>query len=68
MRSRYSAFTVGDGSYLLLSWHPTTRPRELSLDPAQHWDRLEIVDTVGGGLLQADGIVEFRAHYRIGGR
>lgn len=26
MRSRYSAFAVGDEAYLLRSWHPTTRP------------------------------------------
>jgi uncharacterized protein YchJ len=26
MRSRYSAFAVGDPAYLLATWHPTTRP------------------------------------------
>jgi SEC-C motif-containing protein len=68
MRSCYSAFAVGDEEYLLRTWHPTTRPAVLRLDSAQQWERLEILDTVGGGLLHADGTVEFRAHYRIGTR
>jgi SEC-C motif-containing protein len=64
MRSRYSAFAIGDPAYLLHSWHPSTRPAELSLDPGQRWTRLEILSTTGGGLLHAEGTVEFRAHYR----
>jgi SEC-C motif-containing protein len=64
MRSRYSAFATGDAGYLLHSWHPDTRPATLALDPAQRWERLEIVGATGGGLLHAAGTVEFRAHYR----
>jgi SEC-C motif-containing protein len=64
MRSRYSAFATGDAGYLLHSWHPDTRPPTLTLDPAQRWERLEIVGVTGGGLLHAEGTVEFRAHYR----
>jgi SEC-C motif-containing protein len=64
MRSRFSAFAVGDPAYLLHSWHPSTRPADLGLDPDQRWTRLEILSTTGGGLLQAEGTVEFRAHYR----
>jgi SEC-C motif-containing protein len=64
MRSRYSAFATGDAEYLLHSWHPDTRPPSLTLDPSQTWTRLEILGTTGGGLLHADGTVEFRAHYR----
>ena len=29
MRSRYSAFAVGDAAYLLATWHPSTRPAAL---------------------------------------
>lgn len=68
MRSRFSAFAVGDVDYLLRTWDSTTRPRDLTLDPGQRWQRLEIVDTDGGGLLHTEGTVEFRAHYRQGGR
>ncbi|WBB68580.1 YchJ family protein [Micromonospora sp. WMMD812] len=68
MRSRFSAFAVGDASYLLRSWHVSIRPARLDLDPAQRWTRLEIVDTDRGGLFDSTGTVEFRAHYRAGGR
>jgi SEC-C motif-containing protein len=68
MRSRFSAFAVGDVAYLLRSWHPATRPSRLELDPAQEWVRLEILGTVEGGPFHAEGSVEFRAHYRDGGR
>jgi SEC-C motif domain protein len=68
MRSRFSAYAVADEAYVLRTWHPTTRPARLSLDPQQRWTRLEILDTSRGGLLDAAGTVEFRAHYRVGGR
>jgi SEC-C motif-containing protein len=68
MRSRFSAFAVGDTAYLLRTWHPDTRPRKLALDPGQEWRRLEILARTGGGLLHNEGTVEFRAHYRHQGR
>lgn len=64
MRSRFSAFATGLHAYLLASWHPSTRPRELELDPRTEWRRLQIVDTVAGGADDAEGVVEFRASYR----
>ncbi|MGV9679754.1 YchJ family protein [Nocardia sp. NPDC003482] len=66
MRSRYTAFAVGDRDYLLRSWHPSTRPRVLDLDPGQRWVALEILRTARGGLFDEEGEVEFRAHYRAG--
>ena len=45
MRSRYSAFAVGDVAYLVRTWHPAGRPHDLRLDPAMTWIGLEIVDT-----------------------
>lgn len=64
MRSRFSAFAVGDADYLLFSWHPSTRPAALEGDPDVVWRRLQIVDTVAGGADDTDGVVEFRASYR----
>lgn len=61
MRSRYSAFAVGDPAYLLRTWHPSTRPRSIVLDPDQEWTRLVVLRTTGGGLLESEGTVEFRA-------
>jgi SEC-C motif-containing protein len=64
MRSRYSAFALGLTDYLLASWHPATRPRDLALDHDLTWRRLQIVDTVAGTEQDLTGIVEFRAAYR----
>lgn len=67
MRSRFSAFAVGDEAYLLATWHPTTRPRRVGFDPGQRWTRLDVLATTGGSLLHAEGTVEFRARYALGG-
>ncbi len=67
MRSRYSAFAVGDKAYLLATWHSSTRPRSLQLDPGTRWTGLDVLATGGGGLFAADGTVEFRAHRVSGG-
>src|SRR5215218_11320236 len=67
MRSRYSAFARGETCYLLETWHPTTRPRTLDLDPAVRWTGLDVLSTSGGGPLTSAGTVEFRAHYVTGG-
>lgn len=64
MRSRFSAFAVGDVSYLLQTWHASTRPASLLLDPGQQWYRLDILSTSGGGLFDTQGVVSFTAHYR----
>jgi SEC-C motif-containing protein len=68
MRSRYSAFAVRDPAYLLRTWHPDTRPPQLRLEPEPRWLRLEVLATTGGGPFHTEGTVEFRAHYRDGGR
>jgi SEC-C motif domain protein len=68
MRSRYSAFAVGDPAYLQRTWHSSTRPGAVDLDPRIRWIGLEVLRTTGGGLLAAEGTVEFRAHHVAGGR
>lgn len=68
MRSRYSAFAVGDPAYLLATWHSTTRPAALELDRDVRWTGLDVLDTTGGSLLSGTGTVEFRAHYLVGRR
>lgn len=64
MRSRFSAFAVGDANYLLRTWHPLTRPASLQLEVDIRWYRLDVVSTTVGRLLDNEGTVEFRAHYR----
>lgn len=67
MRSRFSAFAVGDAGYLLRTWHPSTRPAALDLDDTLRWYRLDILATARGGLLDTEGMVEFVAHHKIPG-
>jgi SEC-C motif domain protein len=64
MRSRYSAFAVGDAAYLHDTWDAAGRPTVIELDDAIRWTSLQIVDTDRGGPFDVDGVVEFRAHFR----
>ena len=64
MRSRFSAFAMGNAAHLLHTWHPSTRPAGLELDDDVHWYRLDILDRVAGGPLDRTGIVEFEAFFR----
>ena len=68
MRSRYAAFVRRDGAYLLLTWHPRTRPArlDLDLDPAVRWTGLEILATEDGSAFHSTGTVTFRASYQGG--
>lgn len=66
MRSRYSAFVLGLTDYLLATWHESTRPKELELDPQMRWEGLEILSTRAGGVSASRGVVEFSAHYLEG--
>jgi SEC-C motif-containing protein len=68
MRSRYSAFAVGDADYLWRTWHPRTRPKSVGIEPEVVWTGLEIVRCVDGGTEDTEGEVEFRAFYREGQR
>lgn len=61
MRSRYSAFALGHADYLLSTWHSQTRPRRLELSPDDRWLGLTVVAATGGGMLDAEGTVEFIA-------
>ena len=64
MRSRFSAFAIGDAGYLLRSWHPSTRPATLELDEGLRWYRLDILRTERGGPFDREGIVEFAASFK----
>ena len=71
MRSRYSAYVLGDAAYLLATWHPSTRPATLAPDDAgTRWLGLAVrqhaaTGTDAGG--RATATVEFVARYRTGG-
>ena len=71
MRSRYTAYATGNAAYVLATWHASTRPASLTLDPpgtphATKWlaltiHRHECLD-------ETHAQVEFTARYRDGGR
>lgn len=67
MRARYSAYVRRDVAYLLASWHPSTRPPELSLDQGGRttWLGLTVQRAIVTGADTAE--VVFLARYRIGG-
>lgn len=64
MRSRFSAFAVGDRTHLLASWHPDTRPAELELDDDLRWYRLDIESVSAGTPFDSTGEVTFTAYHR----
>lgn len=66
MRSRYSAYALGLRDYVLATWHPSTRPAALELDPAAtRWLGLEVKRHRADG--EDAATVEFVARYRVGG-
>lgn len=66
MRSRYTAYALGDVDHVFRSWHPATRPDDLAQLPSTEWLGLEVLDVVDGGPADDHGIVEFRARYAGG--
>jgi SEC-C motif domain protein len=68
MRSRYAAFACGDADYLFRTWHPRTRPTDVTIDADVVWKGLEVIDTAAGGIDDDHGEVEFRARYEAAGR
>ncbi|NDD29854.1 MAG: YchJ family protein [Proteobacteria bacterium] len=70
MRSRYTAYVNADIDYIMGTHDPTTvhtQERSYAEKWAKEaaWDGLEIVSTEKGGLTDTEGVVEFKARYRI---
>ena len=64
MRSRYTAFVLGDLDYLRETWHRDFRPADLELDRRIRWLGLEILDERE----QDDtAVVEFEARFLCDG-
>ncbi|WP_291379633.1 YchJ family metal-binding protein [Demequina sp.] len=63
MRSRYTAYVRRDAGYLLRTWHPSTRPADVTFDEAV-WLGLEVLSTEAGRADDATGVVEFVAHFQ----
>ncbi len=56
MRSRYAAYARGESDYVFRTWHPRTRPDDVTPAAGLTWRRLEVLDVAGDE-------VEFVAHY-----
>lgn len=67
MRSRYCAYVKNNRDYLLASWHESTRPQALVLEPT-NWLGLKIKSTRKGLSGDSEGWVEFVARYKVDGR
>ena len=68
MRSRYSAYAYGNADYLFRTWHPRTRPIDVTIDPGTVWTGLDVTDTLAGGADDDFGEVEFTARFESAGR
>ncbi len=68
MRSRYSAYALGNAPYLLDSWHASTRPAALDLagQAALKWIGLKVLRHEQPD--DGHAIVEFVARYKVNGR
>jgi SEC-C motif-containing protein len=77
MRSRYTAYTLCDETYLRATWHPSTLPAGQIVDPDEklQWLGLEVKSALRlrqrkANLLETPDrdTVEFVARYKIAGR
>lgn len=70
MRSRYTAYVLGETAYLRATWAPETCPADLDADPsapgAPRW--LGLAVKRHEALDDTHAIVEFVARYKTGGR
>ena len=70
MRSRYTAYTMNNNSYLLATWHSSTRPVSLSAEnelPVK-WVELTIVRATDAKKDDTNAVVEFIARYKLNGK
>ena len=77
MRSRYTAYTLGNEAYLRATWHPSTRPSGPIVDENERlqWLGLQVKSTLRLRQRKVNtpespdrDTVEFVARYKIGGR
>ncbi|PNW28675.1 YchJ family protein [Formosa algae] len=69
MRSRYSAFVLANGDYLMKSHHKSTRPTKeqkaiVKWAKSVDWIRLNILNTTKGLANDTEGTVEFKAMFQ----
>jgi len=73
MRSRYSAFVLADGDYLMVTHHSSTRPIKekkaiIKWAKSVQWIRLEVLKTNKGKDSEFEGTVTFNAYFFENGK
>ena len=68
MRSRYSAFVIADGDYLMATHHSSTRPTKdkkaiVKWAKSVQWIKLEVLETSKGSKDDIEGTVTFNAYF-----
>ncbi|MEJ6791651.1 MAG: YchJ family metal-binding protein [Lacinutrix sp.] len=68
MRSRYSAFVLANGDYLMQTHHSSTRPITekkaiVKWAKSVEWIKLEIIETTNGLEKNNEGTVTFNAYF-----
>jgi SEC-C motif-containing protein len=63
MRARYAAYVLGETDFVFRSWHPRTRPSDLTTGAGPTWTGLRVLEVVDGGAEDPTGTVEFAAAY-----
>lgn len=68
MRSRYTAFTMALGDYLMQSHQSGVRPEKdkasiVAWAKRVQWVKLEVLQTIAGGANDQQGMVEFKANF-----
>ncbi len=71
MRSRYTAFVLANGDYLMHSHHSSTRPISEKNEIVRwaksvKWIKLEVLNTTQGSSNDNEGTVEFKAYFKEG--
>lgn len=73
MRSRYSAFVLANGDYLMQTHHKSTRPLSekkaiVKWAKSVQWIKLEIIETIKGLEHDTKGTVTFNAYFYENGK
>ncbi len=73
MRSRYSAFVLANGDYLMQTHHRSTRPTSekkaiVKWAKSVEWIKLEVLETTKGLEKDIEGTVTFNAYFYDNGK
>ncbi len=64
MRTRFTAYAMQKGNYLIKTWVSNTCPSNINFEKEDaQWQSLEIIKTKKGQINDSRGIVEFKAYF-----